>query len=274
MDIKEIENSIITTYRNKLWAPFIRAIKEFDLLKENDKVCVCISGGKDSMLLAKMFEHLHKYSIFPFEVKYLFMNPGYNQENLDKVLLNLKKLSINAEIINSDIFEISNKMSDNPCFLCARMRRGALYNYAKSLGCNKIALGHHLDDVIETIMMSIFSNGTFESMRPCIHSTNHPGMELIRPMYYIREKDIKLWVKNSELEFINCACRLTEKNLKTGEGNRLFVKNLIKELELKDKSIPKNILNSSINVKLDKLLGYEKDNIKHSFLEDYNKEKK
>ncbi|MCR5349608.1 MAG: tRNA 2-thiocytidine biosynthesis TtcA family protein [Acholeplasmatales bacterium] len=270
-----IERSIIKTYRGKLWAKFIKALKEYELLKPNDKVCVCISGGKDSMLLAKLFQELKRHSDFEFDVKYIVMNPGYNDYHLNMIKDNLKLLNIDAQIIETDIFEIANKQIKNPCYLCARMRRGALYNIASKLGCNKIALGHHFDDVIETTLMNMLNVGSFQTMRPKLHSTNHPGMELIRPMYLIREKDILAWVNYNELKFIRCACKFTEQAHNDEiESMRSKTKELIKELE-KDYNpvVAKNIFISTSNVVLDKILGYKEEDEYYNFLDDYDEKK-
>lgn len=270
---QEIERTIIKTYRAHLWAPFIKALKEFELLKPNDRVCVCISGGKDSILLAKLFQELKRHSDFEFEVKYLVMNPGYNEKNLKKIQDNLALLNINAEIIKTDIFEIANAQIKNPCYLCAKMRRGALYKLAKDLGCNKIALGHHYDDVIETTLMNMLNSGSFQTMLPKLHSENYGGMELIRPMYFIRERDIIRWVNYNELSFINCACKFTEnidhaKDL-TG-SKRADTKKLIKELIKYNPLVEKNIFKSTFNVNMDKILGYKHHNQYISFLDEYD----
>ena len=185
-----IERSIITTYRSKLWSPFVHAIKEYELIKPNDVICVCISGGKDSTLLAKLFQQLKKHSDFDFDVKYLVMNPGYNEANLNYLKKNLEILNIPAQIVDTNIFDVVNSQDKNMCYLCAKMRRGALYRIAKDMGCNKIALGHHFDDIIETTLLNVLYSGTFKTMPPKLKSTNHPGMELIRPMAYVHEKDI------------------------------------------------------------------------------------
>ena len=268
---QQIERSIIKTYRSKLWAPFISALKDYELLKPGDKVCVCISGGKDSMLLAKLFQELKKHSDFEFDVKYLVMNPGYNKENLDLILKNLEILGIDAVVKETDIFEIANKIDKSPCYLCARMRRGALYKLAKELGCNKIALGHHYDDSIETFMMSILYNGSVQTMLPKLHSQNYPGMELIRPMYQIRERDIITWAKFNDLRFIQCACRFTERNFdEIHDSKRKETKMLIKEFEKESNVIVKNIFKAQSNIKLDMMIGYKKNGKMHSFLEDYD----
>ncbi|RIA64888.1 tRNA(Ile)-lysidine synthase TilS/MesJ [Anaeroplasma bactoclasticum] len=270
---QEIERSIIKTYRGKLWAPFVRALKEYELIVPNDSVCVCISGGKDSMLLAKLFQELKRHSDFEFDVKYLVMNPGYNEFNLEYVKKNLEILNIPATIVNTDIFEIANSQDKNPCYLCAKMRRGALYRIAKDMGCNKIALGHHYDDVIETTLMNMLNAGSFQTMLPKLHSDNYEGMELIRPLYLIREKDIKAWAKYNDLKFIMCACRFTEACSVDNEINmsqRLTTKRLIQTLK-KDYNelVEKNIFAAASNVNLNKIIGYKKDGEKHTFLEDY-----
>lgn len=205
-----VERSIITTYRKKIWAPFIKALKAYNLLEPNDHVLVCMSGGKDSFLLAKLMEELAKHSDFPFKVTNLVMDPGYKKEVREKIESNLKLLNVKAEIVNSDIFEISDLMGGKPCFLCARMRRGFLYKQAERLGCNKIALGHHFNDAIETMLLSIFYNGKIQAMPPKLVSDNYQGLELIRPMYMIHEQDIINWVKYNDLEFINCACKFSD----------------------------------------------------------------
>ena len=271
---QEIERSIIKTYRGRLWAPFIKALKEYELLKPNDKVCVCISGGKDSMLMAKLFQELKRHSDFEFEVKYLVMNPGYNEMNLNQIKKNIEILNIPAEIIETDIFEIANNQEKNQCYLCAKMRRGALYKLAKNLGCNKIALGHHYDDVIETILMNMLNAGSFQTMLPKLHSDNYEGMELIRPLYLIRENDVKAWAKANDLRFIMCACRFTEACSVDGEINaskRLTTKHLIQELKKNyNANVEKNIFSAASNVNMNKIIGFKKDGVKHSFLEEYD----
>ena len=269
-----IERSIITTYRSKLWSKFVKALKEYELLKPNDVVCCCISGGKDSMVMAKLFQELKKHSDFEFEVKYLVMDPGYNKENLDLILENLKILNIPAEVRQTDIFEIANMQIKSPCYLCAKMRRGALYNIAKSMGCNKIALGHHYDDVIETTLMNMLNAGSFQTMLPKLHSQNFEDMELIRPLYLIREKDILAWMRYNDLRFIACACKLTEKTaqeeVKTS-SQRLNTKILIKELLKYNSCVEKNIFKSATNVYLDKILGWKVDGKTISYLDNYDK---
>lgn len=272
---QEIERTIIKTYRSGLWTKFIKAIKEFELIKENDHICVCISGGKDSMLMAKLFQELKRHSDFNFEVTYLVMNPGYNEINLQVIKNNLETLQIPAKIVETNIFEIANSQDKNPCYLCAKMRRGALYRIASDMGCNKIALGHHYDDVIETILMNMLNAGSFQTMLPKLPSDNYEGMELIRPMYLIREKDIISWKKYNELRFIQCACRFTENCAICDNGasgsQRLATKKLIHELLSYNSNVEKNIFAAASNVNLDKILGWKEKGIKHTFLEEYDK---
>lgn len=271
--IKEIERSIITTYRKELWAKFVRAIDEYELLKPNDKVCICISGGKDSMILAKLFQELRRHSNYEFEIKFLLMNPGYNQKNLDVIKHNLSILEIPATIVESNIFEVANSQEKNPCYLCARMRRGFLYRFAKEMGCNKIALGHHYDDVIETTLMNMLNSGSFQTMVPKLHSTNFEGMELIRPMYLIREKDIIKWANHNELKFIECACKFTEEYHSMPENSssqRYATKKLIQELISYNSLVEQNIFMSAHNVNIDMIVGFRKDGIDHKFKDIYN----
>ena len=270
------EQSITRKYRKKLWSKFVAAIKHYDLIKENDHICCCISGGKDSMLMARLFMQLEKYSDFPFKVTYLVMNPGYNEINLQVIKNNLKILGIPAIIENTDIFEIANSQTKSPCFLCAKMRRGALYNLAQKYGCNKIALGHHYDDVIETTLMNLLNSGSFQTMLPKLKSTNYGMMELIRPMYFIREKDIISWKNYHNLEFIQCACRFTENCAVCDNGGggsqRLATKYLIKQLQ-KDYNdqVEKNIFKAAENVTLDMIVGYKYKGKHYSYLDDYYK---
>ncbi len=271
--------SIIKRYRKYLWSKFTKALKEYELINTGDKVCVCISGGKDSFLMAKCIQQLQKYSNTPFEARYVVMNPGYNKENLDRIIKNAKEIEIPIEIFDSDIFSVvDNTGGGSPCYLCARMRRGCLYSIAKSLGCNKIALGHHYDDVIETILLSMLYGGEYKTMMPKLHSTNFEGMELIRPLYYIREDDIIQWAKYNELEFIRCACRFTENLEKNGarsdfesDSKRLEIKNLIKLLKEKNENVEFNIFKSSYNVNMGAIIGYKDDDgTKHNFLDTYD----
>jgi len=267
----DYEKALTTTYRMKIWSRFVKALKEYKLLSPGDKVCVCISGGKDSMLMAKLFMLLQKHSDFDFEAKFLVMDPGYNEKNRQIILANLEKLGIPAVIKKTDIFEIASLQDKSPCFLCAKMRRGALYNAAEELGCNKIALGHHYDDVIVTTLMNMLNSGSFQTMLPKLHSTNFNGMELIRPMYFVREKDIISWQKRSGLEFIRCACKLTE-GLENDEltSQRDATKKLIAELTKTNPQVEKNIFKAADNVTLDMILGYKENGEYHSFLDEYD----
>lgn len=268
-----IERSIITTYRSKLWSKFVKALKEYRLLTPGDVVCCCISGGKDSMVMAKLFQELKKHSDFEFDVKFLVMNPGYNDINLEVIKNNLELLRIPAEIVKTDIFEIANLQEKSPCYLCAKMRRGALYKIAKSMGCNKIALGHHFDDVIETTLMNMLNVGSFQTMLPKLHSENYEGMELIRPLYLVREKDINAWKNYNNLEFIACACKLTEGLDKSKlSSQRANTKVLIKELTKYNKFVEKNIFKSTTNVYMDKILGWKQDGKSYSYLDYYDEE--
>lgn len=271
---REIEKSIIKKYRKEIWSKFVKAVKEYELIKENDKIMVCISGGKDSFLLAKCMEELARHGKFKFDLHFVVMNPGYNEKNLEYIKKNAEILNLNIEIFNSDIFEVTDKISrENPCYLCARMRRGCLYNKARELGCNKIALGHHFNDVIETTLLSMFYGAEIKTMMPKLHSDNFEGLELIRPLYLVREKDIISWSKYNDLHFLNCACRFTEKNEENEElSKRREMKRLIEEMLKKNKNIDYNIFKSTSNVNLDTVLAYKKDKVMHSFLEDYDKE--
>ena len=273
--IDEFEKSLSTTYRRGLWSRFVKGLKEYQMLSPGDSVCVCISGGKDSMCMAKLFMLLKRHSDFDFNVHFLVMNPGYNKKNFDLIKKNIKTLKIPAEFIKTDIFEIANMRDEkNPCFLCAKMRRGALYNAAKKLDCNKIALGHHYDDVIETTLMNMLNSGSFQTMLPKLHSTNFEGMELIRPMYFIREKDIKCWAKHHNLEFIQCACKFTEESAHDEKRSmRAMTKKLIQELKKDIPQVEQNIFKAASNVTLDMILGYKNEGQYHSFLDDYNKKK-
>ena len=271
-EYKEIERSIIKKFRKEIWSKFVKAVAEYELIQENDKVMVCISGGKDSFLLAKCIEELIKHGKFKFEACYVVMNPGYNQKNKDLILENAKRLNINIEMFESDIFEVVDIVTTgNPCYLSARMRRGFLYSKAKELGCNKIALGHHFDDVIETTLLSMFYGAEIKTMMPKLHSDNFEGLELIRPMYLIKEDDIKSWAKFNKLEFINCACRFTENNTleKNEDSKRLEMKKLIKDLKKVNEDIDYNIFKSLDNVNLNCVISYKKDQVKHTFLDNY-----
>ena len=269
----QIERSIITTYRKKLWVPFIKAVKEFKLINEGDKIAVCISGGKDSMLMAKLIEEIKKHGDCNFEVHYIVMDPGYSVENRNKIIENAKIMNIPIEMFDSDIFEIVTNMDDNPCYLCARMRRGCLYKKAQQLGCNKIALGHHFDDVIETVLMGMLYAGQIQTMMPKLHSNKYPNMEIIRPMYYIREHDINFWKKYNDLDFIRCACRFTEQaSCDNGLSKRKEIKDLIKELHKVNPYVENNIYRSMYNVNLNMVIEYSKDGKKYNFLDTYDED--
>ena len=272
---KEIEKSIIKKYRKEIWSKFIKAVQEYKLINENDKIMVCISGGKDSFLLAKCMEELSKHGKFPFDVHYVVMNPGYNEENVQKIIDNAKRMNVKIEIFESDIFAITDKeCPDNPCYLCARMRRGFLYSKAKSLGCNKIALGHHINDVIETTLLSMFYGSEVKTMMPKLHSENFDGLELIRPLYLVREEDIISWAKSNNLSFLNCACRFTEKSKNENISKRKEIKELIKEIKKVNPNVEHNIFKALDNVNLNCILSYNENGIHHSFLENYEKNTK
>lgn len=260
-EIKEIEKSIIKKYRKEIYSRFTRAIKDFNLIEENDTIAVCISGGKDSFLLAKCMQEIKKHSKINFNLIYLVMNPGYSQNNLEKIKENATFLNIPIKVFDTNIFEVSNSSEGkNPCFLCARMRRGALYSKAKELGCNKIALGHHFNDVIETILLNMLYNGSFSGMLPILNSDNYKDMKLIRPLYYVKEKDIKSWVKNSELSFLDCACSITKKNI----GKRQEIKQLIEKLLEDNKNADINIFNSMFNVNENTTMSIQKKMLTNS----------
>lgn len=253
MNELEIKKSIIKKFRKEIWSKFIKAIKDYELIKENDNICVCISGGKDSFLLALCFEELKKHHKFNFNTKYLVMDPGYLDINLKQIEDNAKLLNLDIQVFKSDIFDVVDKVGgSSPCYLCARMRRGYLYAKAKELGCNKIALGHHFNDVIETVMLNILYNGVFGGMLPILDSKNFEGMQLIRPLYYVKEKDIIHFAKYNNLKFIDCACKVTKKSL----GKRKEVKLLIEELVKTNKNADINIMNSLKNVNKETILGY------------------
>ncbi|MCR5102238.1 MAG: ATPase [Butyrivibrio sp.] len=272
---KDIERSIIKKFRKEIWCKFTKAINEYELIKDGDKIAVCISGGKDSMIMAKLFQELARHGKHNFEVVFLVMNPGYNSINYTTILNNARLLKLPITVFDSDIFDVVADVDGSPCYLCARMRRGALYNKAKELGCNKIALGHHFDDVIETIMMGMLYGAQMQTMMPKLHSTNFEGMELIRPLYLIREEDIIKWSTYNGLTFIQCACRFTE-NVTSSKGEennskRAEIKQLIKELSEKSPYIEMNIFRSVENVNLNTVIAYKDNNgEKHHFLDDYD----
>lgn len=271
-----IERSIVKRFRKDIWNPFISAVKRYELIQENDKIAVCISGGKDSMLLAKLMQHLQKYSEVKFDLVYLVMDPGYNAENRKKIEDNARLLNIPIQVFESDIFAVANSTEKSPCYLCARMRRGFLYAKAQELGCNKIALGHHFSDVIETTLIGMFYGSQIQGMMPKLHSTNFEGMELIRPMYCVHENSIKAWCRYNNLEFIQCACRFTEEYTETDNENGLSkrqeVKELLRELRKTSPDIEKSIFNSIHAVCLDTMPGYKSKGVEHTFLEEYYNE--
>lgn len=272
-----IERSLDTEFRYTIWRRFIAALGNYQLILPGDKICVCISGGKDSMLMGLLFKHLKKYSSVPFDVEFLVMNPGYSELNLQIIKNNLQTLQIPARIVETDIFDIANSTSESPCYLCARMRRGALYRIAKSLGCNKIALGHHYDDVIETTLMNMLNSGSFQTMLPKLHSDHYEGMEIIRPLYLVREESILEWKKFNKLAFIQCACRFTENcsicDNGSGGSQRQKTKALIKQLMVAySPMVEKNIFKAGGNVVLDKVLGYKEEGVYHDYLETYEED--
>ena len=269
----DIEESIRKKFRKTIWCRFTKAIREYELVKEGDKVAVCISGGKDSMLMAKLIQELKRHNKFPFEVVFLVMDPGYSPENRQIIENNAQKLNIPVTIFESDIFESVFNIEKSPCYLCARMRRGYLYHKAQELGCNKIALGHHYDDVIETILMGMLYGAQVQTMMPKLHSTNFEGMELIRPLYLVREDDIKKWRDYNDLHFIQCACKFTDTCTTCGGENaskRVEVKNLIRQLKETNPFVESNIFKSVENVNLSTIVAYKKDGVKHHFLDDYD----
>ena len=271
----DVEKSIEKKFKKTIWSKFVEAINEYRLIKENDRIAVCISGGKDSMLMAKLFQKLKKHNKFPFEVVFLVMDPGYSPENRTIIEQNAKVLNIPITVFESNIFESVLHIEKSPCYICARMRRGYLYSKAKELGCNKIALGHHYDDVIETILMGMLYGGQVQTMMPKLHSTNFEGMELIRPMYFIREDDVKRWRDYNGLHFLQCACKFTDTCTSCNPDNaskRQEIKNLIRELKKTNPYVEINIFNSVRNVNLDTVIGYKRKGTIHSFLDSYDEE--
>ena len=268
-----IERSIIKKYRDELWKPFIYAVKKYELIQPGDKIAVCISGGKDSMLMAKLLQELHRHSTVSFELVFLVMDPGYNEINRQKIEANAELLQIPITIFETNIFDVANASDKNPCYLCARMRRGHLYSKAKSLGCNKIALGHHFNDVIETTVMGMFYGSQLQAMPPKLHSTNFEGMQLIRPLYCVHEEDILAWKRYNELEFIQCACRFTENcsicDNGGGGSKRQEIKTLLRRLKRDNPNIENSIFRSIHAVSIDTFPGYKTNGELHSFLEDY-----
>lgn len=273
---REIEKSIIKKYRKEIWSRFVRAIKDYELINKGDKIMVCISGGKDSFLLAKCMQEIKRHGQVDFDVKYVCMNPGYSEKNLLMIMENAKTLNISLEIFNSDVFEVAEKLAEeNPCYMCARMRRGFLYSKAQELGCNKIALGHHFDDVVETTLLSMFYGSEIKTMMPKLHSDNFDGLELIRPLYLVKERDIINWRNSNNLTFLNCACKFTERVSIEGDkvSKRKEIKELIKKLREVNPNIDSNIFKSMDNVNLSCVLGTKRNGEYRSFLEDYDKEK-
>ena len=269
---QEIERSIIKKYRKEIWSRFTKAVKDYELINENDKIMVCISGGKDSFLLAKCIQELERHGKVKFEAHYVVMDPGYNDYNRQYIIDNAKLLNIPIEIFNTDIFDVVSTVdSKSPCYLCAKMRRGHLYNKAKELGCNKIALGHHFDDVIETTLLSMFYGSEVKTMLPKLHSTNFEGLELIRPLYMVKEADIISWRDSNDLVFINCACRFTEgcSLINDGTSKRKEIKELIKNLRKVNSDIDNSIFRSMNNINLDCVLGTKKNGKYKSFLDGY-----
>jgi tRNA(Ile)-lysidine synthase TilS/MesJ len=263
----DIERSIIKTYRKHIWAKFIKAIKEYDLIQDGDRIAVAISGGKDSLLMAKLFQELQKYGNRNFELEFIAMDPGYHSEIKELLIDNCKYLEIPVQIYEANIFEVADKIAkDYPCYMCARMRRGALYGKAKELGCNKLALGHHFNDVIETTMLNVLCAGSFKTMLPKLHAENFENMELIRPLYLIEEMYIERFIQNSGIWPLNCACMVAAKKI----GNkRQEIKELIQGLQGSFKNVDMSIFRAASNVNMDQILGWEQDREKHSFLDEY-----
>ena len=271
-----IERSITKKYRKELWNPFVEAVKRYGLIQEGDRIAVCISGGKDSMLMAKLMQMLKRITEVPFELTFLVMDPGYNEENRKKTEDNAKLLEIPITVFETNIFNVAYNTKKSPCFLCAKMRRGHLYNKAKELGCNKIALGHHFNDVIETTVMGMFYSSQLQAMIPKLHSRHFEGMELIRPLYCVREEDILAWAEYNGLQFIRCACRFTENSANShdgiGDSKRQEIKMLIKELRKNNSYIEKSIFNSLHTLNLNTFPGYKENGVLHSFLEKYDED--
>ena len=268
---KEIERNLIKKYRKNIWSKFIRAVQNYNLIEDNDKIMVCISGGKDSFLLAKCIQEIKRHGKINFDAEYVVMNPGYNEKNKNLIIENAKTLNIPIKMFESDIFDIVSKVDKSPCYLCARMRRGYLYSKAQELGCNKIALGHHFDDVIETTLLSMFYGSEIKTMMPKLHSENYPGLELIRPLYLVKEDAIISWAKSNELTFLNCACKFTENvELKKENSKRKEMKELIKNLKKVNEDIDYNIFKALDNINLNCVLGYKKDGEYTSFLDKYD----
>lgn len=273
---QEIERSLIKKFRKPIWRKFILGLQEYELVQEGDKIAVCISGGKDSMLLAKCMQELQRHGKYHFDLEFIVMDPGYSEINREAIIENAKTMNIPIHIFRTEIFDTVVTIEDNPCYLCARMRRGYLYKEAQRRGCNKIALGHHFDDVIETILMGMLYGGQFQTMMPRIKSTNHPGMELIRPLYYVKEKDILDWCRYNELQFIQCACRFTEEYTMAQNAadisKRQEMKQLVRDFREKSSIIEMNIFKSAYNVNLNTVISYKQDGVEHHFLEKFKEE--
>ena len=274
-ECQKIERSIIKKYRKQLWTPFVVAVKRYELIQAGDKIAVCISGGKDSMLMAKLMQELQRHSEVPYELEFLVMDPGYNEVNRQKIESNAALMNIPITVFETNIFDVANQAEKNPCYLCARMRRGHLYKKAQQLGCNKIALGHHFNDVIETTVMSMFYGSQLQAMPPKLHSTNFPGMTLIRPLYCIREEDILAWCRYNNLEFIQCACRFTENMTVSACGSssskRQETKLLLRQLRQTNPNIENSIFRSIHAVALDTMPGFKSEGQEHSFLERFDR---
>ena len=268
-----VERSIIKKYREELWNPFVAAVNRYELINEGDRVAVCISGGKDSMLMAKLMQQLHRNSEVPFDVVFICMDPGYNKENREQIEKNAALLEIPIQFFETDIFDYANKQEKNPCYMCARMRRGHLYSKAQALGCNKIALGHHFSDVIETTVMAMFYGGQLQAMPPKLRSTNFPGMELIRPLYCVHEDDIIAWKKYNDLTFLDCACKFTEDASRGHvDSKRKEIKELIRSLKVNNPNIENSIFSSIHNCQLDTMVNYKSKGVEHLFAQRFNEE--
>ncbi|MGL5676259.1 MAG: tRNA 2-thiocytidine biosynthesis TtcA family protein [Cellulosilyticaceae bacterium] len=273
---KDVERSIIKKYRKEIWKPFVKAVNEYELIKPGDKIAVCISGGKDSMMLAKCMQELKRHGKFEFELVFLVMDPGYNPYNRQVIIDNAAYLNIPIQMFDTQIFDIVATVDNSPCYLCAKMRRGYLYKHAQDLGCNKIALGHHFDDAIETTLMSMLYSGEIKTMMPKLHSTNFEGMELIRPLYMVKEESIIAWARYNDLRFIQCACRFTENCMLDDNGGgskRQEMKMLVKKFRQTNPHIDMNIFRSMHNVNLSTVIGYRKEDERYNFLDDYDTQK-
>lgn len=267
LPLKDIERSIIKKYRKHLWSPFMKAVRNYQLIQEGDKIAVAISGGKDSLIMAMLFKELHKHSNVPFDLKYIAMNPGFFEQNKKQLLSNCEHLEIPVEIFDTDIFAVAEKIAaDSPCYMCAKMRRGALYGKAEELGCNKLALGHHYDDVIETIMLNLLYAGSIKTMMPKLKSQNHNNMEIIRPLYYVRENAIKRYTKASGILAMNCGCAVAAGKIAT---TRYEIKDLIEQMAQSNPTVEKSIFSAIENINLDACIAWQKNGVKHSFLDEY-----